>query len=85
MTSRREISRRDVTEASKFDVATWRFTSRRGRGMENMTSRRENSTSRRDREGHPRLFVPKHLSFRKLSMYKLSTVVEHSAAMHFRN
>ena len=50
MTSRREISRRDVTEASKFDVATWQ------RG-DILTSRRENLTSRRDREEHPRLVV----------------------------
>ena len=50
MTSRREISRRDVTEASKFDVATWQ---RDG----NLTSRRENLTSRRDREEHPRSVV----------------------------
>ena len=39
MTSRREISRHDVTEASKIDVATWQ------RG-DILTSRRE--ISRRD-------------------------------------
>ena len=43
MTSRREISRRDVTEASKTDVATWQrsvfLTSRREISRRDVTER----------------------------------------------
>ena len=39
-TSRRAGSRRDVTESKQAHVATCGFTSRRGRGHDQMTSRR---------------------------------------------